>query len=475
VQDLKQLSYISPSKTEKSIAVLPFANMSVDPEQEYFCEGISEEIINALTQVRDLRVVARTSAFAFRGKDIDIREIGKKLDVNKVLEGSVRKSGNRLRITAQLINVSDGYHLWSERFDREMEDIFAIQDEISLTNTDKLKLELLGEEKSKLTKRYTENTEAYNLYLKGVYFMRKHSPEGIEEAKRCFRQALQKDPNYGLVYVHLAEISIYGTLWGNVPPREAYSEVKEYLQMALKRDDALAEAHSFLGYIIHALFDWNWKEAKNEFEKALQLEPNNVEIHLWYSYFLIFTGRFEEAIIEARMVQKWDPLSSVINSGVGLALLHAGQYDSAIEELRAALTIDPDYHQSHLYLGYCLFQKSLFEEAVKEFGKAVELSGGAPFQLMVLAIAYYEIGKKVEAKKLFESLINLSREVYVPPLCFFYIHHVQGERDKAFEWLERACQETDLFLSVLNVIPIDLLRFPDEPKYQEFLKKYGLR
>jgi serine/threonine-protein kinase len=356
-----------------------------------------------------------------------------------------------------------------------MDDIFAIQDEISLAVADKLKLEILGEERSKLTKRHTDNTEAYNLYLKGVYFMRKHSPEGIEEAKRCFQQALQKDPNYGLVYVHLAEISIYGTLWGNVPPRKAYSEVKEYLQMALKIDDALAEAHSFLGYIIHALFNWNWKEAQNEFEKALRLDPNNVEIHLWYSYFLMFTGRSEEAILEARKVQEWDPLSSVINSGIGLALLHAGHYDAAIEEIRSALTIDPDYHQSHLYLGYCLFQKSLYEEAIEEFEKAVNLSGSAPFQVMVLAIAYHKIEKKVEAEKLFESLMARSKEVYVPPLCFFYIHHVQGEKDKAFEWLKQACQEPDLFLSIMNVIPVDLLRIPDEQKYQGLLKEYGLR
>jgi serine/threonine protein kinase/Flp pilus assembly protein TadD len=474
IQDIKQKPAITSPKKDKSIAVLSFENMSADPEQEYFCAGISEEIINALTQVKDLRVVARTSAFSFKGTDIDIKEIGRRLNVNKVLEGSVRKSGNKLRITAQLINVADGYHLWSQRFDREMEDIFAIQDEISLAIVNKLKLELLGDEKSKLTKRYTENTEAYNLYLKGVYFMRRHSPEGIEEAKRCFQHALKKDPNYGLVFVHLAEISIYGTLWKNVPPRKAYSEAKKYLQRALEIDDTLAEALGFLAYI-HAFCDWNWKEAENEFEKALQLDPNNVENRLWYSYFLIFSGGSEEAIIEARKVQELDPLSSVINSGIGLALLHGEQYDTAIEELRAALKIDPDYHQSHLYLGYCLFQESLFEEAIVEFEKAVELSGSAPFQVMVLAVAFYEIGRKVEAEKLFESLKDRSKDEYVPPLCFFYIHRVQGEKEMAFEWMEQACQESDIFLSAFRVFPVDFLRLPDEPEYMDLFKKYGLK
>jgi serine/threonine protein kinase len=203
IQILELPSHLTPAKPDKSIAVLPFANMSADPEQDYFCEGISEEIINALTHVNALRVVARTSTFSFRGKDIDIREIGRKLNVNKVLEGSVRKSGNRLRITAQLINVADGYHLWSERFDRDMEDIFIIQDEISLAIADKLKLELFGDEKLKLTKRYTENAEAYNLYLQGNYFCQMYSREGFTNAIECFEQALQKDPDYALAHVGL--------------------------------------------------------------------------------------------------------------------------------------------------------------------------------------------------------------------------------------------------------------------------------
>jgi serine/threonine-protein kinase len=304
--------------------------------------------------------------------------------------------------------------------------------------------------------------------------MRRYTPEGIEEAKRYFQEALQKDPNFGLVYVRQAWISIFETYWGNVTPHEAYSKAKEYIQKALEINDALAEAHAVLGHI-HAFYDWDWKEAEDELKQALQLDPKNAENHLWYSYYLTVTERHEAAIIEAKQAQDLDPLNSEINANRGLALLHARQYDTAVEELRTALKIDPDYHQSHLFLGYCFFQKSMFEEAIEEFEKSIELSGRAPFQMMVLAIMYYGIGKKVEAEKLFEILKKRSRDEYVPPLCFFYIQQARGETDKAFEWLERACKEHDSFLSWMRVFPIDLLHIPDEPKYQDLLKKYGLR
>ncbi len=448
--------------------------MSADPEQEYFCDGMAEEIINSLAHIRNLKVIARTSSFMFKGKHEDMREIGKKLDVDHLLEGSVRKAGNRLRITAQLIDVADGSHLWSEKYDRDMEDIFDVQDEISLAIVDKLKVKLFKREKDVLAKRHTKNVEAYNLYLKGMHFTYMGTAGGYEEAEVCFQQALQKDPDYALAYVGLASILICGTYYGgNVPPHEAIPRAKEYLQKALELDNTLSEAHAWIAYI-HTIYDWSWKEAENEYKLALELNPNDAYGRQLYSEFLTLTEQHDKAIIEAKRALELDPLSSFMNVAPGQAYLWAAQYDRALEELRTALKSDPNYFLSHGYLGLCFFQKSMFEEAIEEVEKWVELTARADWPVAILAITYYKTGKKVEAEKLFESLKKKSRDEYVPPICFFYMEHVRGKKDKALEWLERACKEHDSFLLWMRIFPVDPFRIPDEPEFQELLKKYGL-
>ncbi len=258
-----------------------------------------------------------------------------------------------------------------------------------------------------------------------------------------------------------------------MPPHDGYPRAREYAQKALEIDKALGEAHATLGFI-HAFYDWNWREAEKEFKQALELSPNNAENHIVYSQFLTISERHEVAIVEANRAQDLDPLSSYINAERGSAFLSAGQFNRAIEELRKALKIDPDYYFLYFYLGCCYVGKSKFEEAIKELEKAVELSGGIHWMVMALAITYHEMGKEDEAEKLFESLKKRSRDEYVPPICFFYMHQFRGEKDKAFEWLERACKEHDSWLTWMRVIPIDFLRIPDEPKYQDLLKKYGL-
>ncbi|MDH5386209.1 MAG: protein kinase, partial [Candidatus Aminicenantes bacterium] len=277
LKELNKIKEIKPEaiKSEEwknSIAVLPFQNISADPEQDYFCDGLAEELINALTQIKVLRVVARTSAFSFKGKDIDIREIGRKLNVEVVLEGSVRKAGNRLRVTAQLINVADGYHLWSERYDRDMEDIFAIQDEISLAIVEKLKVKLLGKEKAAIVKRYTEDQDAYNLFLKGRHYFQMMTEEGYEKAIGCFEQAIQMDPNFALAYTGLGWIYQSRSYWESLPPHEAYPRARTYIKKALEIDHSLAEAHGLSG-VISTLYDWNWVAAEQDFKNALKLNP----------------------------------------------------------------------------------------------------------------------------------------------------------------------------------------------------------
>jgi len=463
----------SEVKPKPSIAVLPFIDMSTDPEQEYFCDGMTEEIINALTHVEKLRVIARTSAFFFKGKNVKIHDIGKELNVETVLGGSVRKSDNRLRITAQLIYVADESHIWSERYDREMEDIFAIQDEISLAIVEALKVKLLKKEEAVILKRHTENLEAYNLYLKGNYYWQMMIMEGFDKAIECYKQALKKDPNYALAYVGLASVYGVSSYWGNVPPNEAYPRAKEYVKKALEIDDSLAEAHASLGFI-NMNYDWNWKAAEREFKQALQLNPNSAFTHCQYYMLLTFAGRHEDAITEAKRAQELDPLSSFINSLVGDAFFYAAQYDRAIEELQMTLVMNPNDFLAHFRLGLAYWGKLMIEEAIAEHEKAVDLSGGNPHVMTWLANAYYESGKKEKAEKLLNSLKQRQKDEYVPSICFYLIHKARDDQDQALEWLERACNEHDSNLPWYRVFPIDKYRIPDEPRFKALLKKAGL-
>jgi len=468
-----QAKKYSAIKTQPSIAVMPFLNMSGDPEQEYFCDGITEEIINALTHVEDLRVVARTSVFVFKGKSEDIREIGKKLNVETLLEGSIRKSGNRLRVSAQLINVEDGYHIWSGRFDREMEDVFAIQDEISLAIARELKVRLLKGDKAKILKHHTGNLEAYNMYLKGLYYLRILTPEGYEKAIEFFEQSLERDPNYALAYDGLGRVNISRSYWGNLPPNQAYPNARTFTKKALEIDFDLAEAHASLGFI-SVFYDWNWTIAEQEFNLSWNLNPNSANSRIFYSFFLTITGRHEEAILEARRAQELDPLSSFISTHLGTALIYAGRCDEAIGELRMALSMNPNYFLAYLHLGMAYRAKSMIEEAIAEFEKALELSIRDPWATTNLATIYYQAGKEKQADKLINSLKERSRNEYIPPMCFYLFHLVRSDLDQAFPWLERAFQERDSFLLWGIVSSEESYKLPPDPRFQVLITKIGL-
>ena len=450
--------------------MLPFTDMSPAKDQDYFCDGVTEEIINALVHIKNFKVIARTSAFAFKNKQIDVREIGRKLNVETLLEGSIRKDGNRLRIMAQLIKVADGSHIWSERYDRDMKDVFAVQDEISMAILDNLKVKLLGEKKAMITKRHTENLEAYNLYLKGTYCWQMLTAEGYKKAAEYFEQALQKDPEYALVYVGLAAINNVSTTFGNVPPDEAYPKANEYINKALKIDNTLAEAYSILGHI-NTFYYWNWKEAERNFKHALQINPNSSLIHIYYSFLLTCTGRHEEAISEAKRAQELDPLSSYINTELALAYSYDGQYDKAIEEYQMTLTINPNYFYVHLMLGNAYYAKGMIREAIAEIEEAVDLSDGNPFATAALVCGYYLIGKKDQAKRLFDSLMKKSESEYVPPASFYMIFSFRGEEEKALEWLKKACTDHDTFLPWLRASRIYI---PEGSRYMALLREAGL-
>ena len=366
-----------------SIAVLPFVDMSPQKDQEYFCEGMAEELINALTKIEKLQVASRTSAFQFKEKGYDIYEVGKKLKVQTILEGSVRKAGNRLRITPQLVNVEDGYHLWSEKYDRDMEDIFEIQDEISLAIVDKLKVKLFGKEKTTLLKRQTNNLETFNLFRKGRYFLNRRDAGDMTKALQCFERAIEKDKNYVFPLVGIADTYSSIGVYGIIPPKEAFSKAKTAANRALEIDDRLSEAHASLAWIL-TVYDWDWLSAEKEYKRAIELNPNYATAHQWYALYLAINGRFDEAIVEAKRALELDPLSVINNASYGLVFYYSRHFDTAIEIFRKTLEVDQNLLIAHLWKGLALIEKAMYEEAIESFEKAVTIGGGMIYALGLL-------------------------------------------------------------------------------------------
>jgi serine/threonine protein kinase/Tfp pilus assembly protein PilF len=451
------------TKRKSSIAVLPFSDLSPQRDQEYFCDGFAEELINALAKVDQLQVASRTSAFHLKGKGYDIQEIGSKLKVQTVLEGSVRKAGNRLRITVQLVDIADGYHIWSEKFDRDLDDIFAIQDEVTLAIVDKLKVKLLGDEKEKILKRYTDNIEAYNLYLKGRYFLNRRNEEDLKRSVECFQQAIEKDPSYALAFSGMADAFICLPYYSSFAPKEAYPRAKEAALEALKRDDLLAEAHTSLAF--GETHTWEFADAEQEFRRAIELNPGYSIAHHWYSNLLLYTGRFEEAFEEIKRALALDPLSLIINRDLGELFYYSRQYDKAIEQYRKTLEIDPNFIYVHLDLGLAYLQKSMYEEALKEIQR--ENSDAW------LGIAYALIGNRVLAQQLLENLERRLKFEYISPYVLAILSFILEDNERGFKWLEKAYQERNAWLKYLKIEPLfDIIR--NDPRFKTFLKKTGL-
>ena len=461
------------SRVAPAIAVLPFADMSPEKDQEYFCEGMAEEVINALAQVEGLRVVSRSSSFQFRGKSYDVRDVGEKLSVGAVLEGSVRRAGNRLRITAQLVGVSDGFHIWSERYDREMKDIFDVQDEISRAIVEALKVKLVGEQQKQLIKRYTENLEAYHLYLKGRYYWNQRVPGALKKAHEYFQQALAEDPNYALAYTGLADCYLVRGYFGISPPKEVMPQAKASVLKALDLDDTLAEAYTALG-VVTAIYEFEWLEAEQHFRRALELNPGYATAHSWYAFFdLTPMGRLEEAAQESRRSQELDPLSAPINTIVGAILYFQRQYQAAIQELQKALELDRDFPAAHYYLAKSWSALGMEEPAIAAFQKAREASGNNLGFTGWLACCYGTWGRKSEAQQLLDEFQNPSQQRYVPAHSIGAVYLGLGDEDRAFEWFEQACEERSSILAWLNVdSAYDRVR--SDARFAALAKKMGL-
>jgi serine/threonine protein kinase/Flp pilus assembly protein TadD len=460
---------------KSSIAVLPFKNMSADHEQEYFCEGLSEELINALTQIKDLRVVARTSAFFFKDKEIDIREIGRKLNVETVLEGSVRKAGKRLRITAQLINVADGYHLWSERFDRELADVFDIQDEISLAITDKLKLKLLGGEKKRLTRRYTEDVDSYNIYLKGLYLRRRLKAEDIQKSIDLFSLAIEKDSNNALAWAGLAYAHMVACFYGGASPKDVYPIAQKAVKKALELDDQLAEAYETRS-TISAYLEWDWDNAIKYIQRAIDLKPGYAWGYFHLANIILYKRNFEESIRIFQKALELDPLNVAFNRNLGHAYLAFGDLKTAIETLKRTIEMDPTFPAAHFLLGCAYMREAMYPEALEEMRK--EKHYQRAFMNCIIGIIHNLRGDKEKAYEILNKYTEQAQQEkaqkeYGPyyglaVLCFSLV-----EDDLGFEWLDKAYEARDTFM---YQIKIDFLldRVRSDPRFRVLLKKMKL-
>lgn len=459
--------------TEKSIAVLSFVNMSNDPDQDYFCDGLSEELLNVLSHVDSLRVAARTSSFSFKGKNVDILEIGQKLKVNCVLEGSVRKSGNKLRITAQLINIEDGYHLWSERFDRELKDIFDIQDEISLAILDALKVKLLGAEKSAVLKRYTDNTEAYQLYLQGRFHYNKWTGlEGYIKAAEYYNEAIIKDSEYALAYTGLA--SCYLNLWffSHLPPEESLPKMKEATFRSLEIDDEIAESHVSLARM-KFWYEWDFKGADREFNRAIELNPNHAEAHEQYSMFLGITERANEALQQALKALELDPFSLMINWGVGWTYWMIGDFSHTREQAKKLIELEPNFFGGHLILGVENWTMGRYEEALAEIRLAVAQNHGS-FTLSFLGSLFGIMGQHKKAEEILLNLQEMSQKELVANYYMAFVHAGMGERELAVNCLEKGFIQHDGAMVFIKHWAKLVPWYKNDPKIIALAKKIGL-
>ena len=462
------------AKWKNSIAVLPFVDMSPQKDQEYFCDGMTEELINRLSNIKQLKVPARTSAFFFKGKEQDIREIGRKLDVRTVLEGSVRRAGNELRITAQLINIADGYHLWSDTYDRELKDVFSIQDEISLQIINKLKIELLGDVKDRVVKRYTDNTEAYDSYMRGTWlYYNKMTEEDWRKAILHFERAIEMDPDFSLAYYQLACINLDLSLFYFASADEAVPKAKKALEQALKIDPELPEALAMSGFIKFR-FEYDWLSGESDTRKALELNPNCMDAHNNLGQILLANkGQIDKAIEEGSATLQLDPLSLYWQINYAWFLYYARRYDDAIRQCQKSLDIDPEYPWSLSILGRCYLQKTLFQDAIAALQKAVAYSGNSTENMSYLAYAYVMSGDLEKARETLGELDELSKSIHVSKYCLAPIYAAMENKNRAFELLEVAYEERDGNLIFLKVDPkFDVLR--SDPRFEMMLKKIGL-
>ncbi|HUQ20932.1 MAG TPA: protein kinase [Gemmatimonadaceae bacterium] len=456
----------------RTVAVLPFVNASADPNTEYLSDGLTDELIDALAKVEGLRVASRTSVFALKGRPQDVRAIGALLGASVVLEGTVRKSGNQLRITAQLTSTDDGRLLWSHRYDRTESDVFAIQDEISNTIVTTLRATWFADLDQPVKKRYTDNVRAYGLYLQGRYAWNKRTQEGVSEGIALFQQAIAEDPDYALAYTGLADSYALQIDYRNIAVDNGFKMAKKYALKALELDESLAEAHASLAWTLF-IYDWEWKAAEAEFRRSIELDSRYATSQQWYAFLLASQGRVDESLVVAHTSQELDPASVSIRRALGYNYLYARRYDQARYHLTRAIAMNPAAEESYRVLGLNLALNEQFDEAERALREALALPGAATYTHVTLAYALARAGKPEYAQRLAAELEEKLKNDYVSPVELATLYIALGDNQRALDWAERAYEERRGWMAYLKVHPIvDPLR--NEPRFAALLAKMGL-
>jgi eukaryotic-like serine/threonine-protein kinase len=454
-----------------SIAVLPFNNFTSEPDSEYLSDGITDSLINSLSQIPGLKVMSRNAVFRYRGQDIDVRELGRTLQVKAILTGGFVRRGEQLSISAELVDTSDASHIWGQQYNRLSSDIMSVQEDISREITSNLRLKLTGDDERRLVKRNTSNTAAYQVYLKGRYYTDKLTEEGITKGINYFKQAISLDPDYAQAHNGLANSYILMSDW-LLPPREAIPKAKEEVIRALALDEELADAHATLGIISHT-YDWDWSKAEDELKRAIQLNPNGFNAHEAYYSYLISAGRFDQALVEARRALEIDPVSVGTHTGLAGIYYYSGQYSRAIEQLNKTLQMDQSFWLAHLYLGRSYERVGKREELINELRKARQLEQTITDPLAALGRAYGVVGNRAEALKVIRELEERAQHDYVPPYNIAIVYLGIGDKDRAFEWLERSHRDRNYYLARLMVDPeLDPVR--SDPRFMSLAKRLGL-
>jgi TolB-like protein/Flp pilus assembly protein TadD len=458
---------------EKKIAVLPFKPLLPENRDQVLELGMADSLITKLSNVREMVVRSLNSVRKYGGLEQDPLAAGRELQVNSVLEGNVQKSGDRIRVTARLIRVADGSSLWANTFDEKFTDVFSVQDAISQKVADALVLRLSGEENKRLTKRYTDNVEAYQLYLTGRYHWNRLTPPEIAKSIGFFKQAIDLDPTYALAYFGLADAYRALAPTSEVPPKDILPQAKAAATKALEIDESLAEPHATLAFI-HTWFDWDWAGAEREAKRAIELNPNFGLAHIAYAQLLSYRGLHQEAISEAARARDLDPLSSIINTLNGSILLYARRDDEASMTLQKTLELDPNFWIAHYFFGKTYLAKKKYSDAIAEFSKARELSGGNSLAIGMIGYGWALAGDLAKARAVLTELKSLSGQRYIPPSNVAVLCFALGEKDEAFIWLEKAYQDHDVRLSRMKVDPEwDSMR--SDPRFVAILKRIGLQ
>ena len=456
----------------RRVAALPLAILSSDHEDEYFADGLTDEIINTLSSISGLNVIARTSVMKYKQSNKSVGEIGRELKVGTILEGSVRKAGGRLRISVQLIDVGSEAPIWAQKYDRELEDVFKIQTDIAERVAEALKVQLLRENKKLIEDKAPENIGAYVLYLRGRYYWSKRTKEDLEKAITYFGEAIEKDPNYALAHAGMADCY---TLMGRhlyLPVKESFEKARSYANRALELNDNLAEAHTALAAVL-MIYNWDWDLAEEQFKQAIQLNPNYANAHYLHSVLLQTTGRLQESVAAAEKAQVLDPLSPVIGMGVVSAYFFSEQYDKALYECRKYLEMNPNFVVAQDYLVHLHVRNGLFEEAVVAARRLVDISERRAEATAHLAYIYATSGKTEQAKKLFEASMADSKLGYSNPTIFITVYSILGDQDNAFLWAEKALEAGKIAFPSLRCSP-DLKKFRTDPRYNSLLAKADL-